>query len=102
MGTHFDPFPAGSQAAAALAASENPFGTYRGTHVTDGSVRTWRGTFGNAGGNGRYEKATGGCDCKGRADPGAFEECGSGTRAPPGREGAAERRPKELEWLRAT
>jgi len=25
MGTHFDPFPAGSQAAAALAASENPF-----------------------------------------------------------------------------
>ena len=77
MGTHFDPFPAGSQAAAALAASENPFGTYRGTHVTDGSVRTWRGTFEIAGGTGRYEKATGGGDYKGRAAHGAFEESGA-------------------------
>jgi len=59
--------------------SDKMFGTYRGTHVTDGSVRTWRGTFDIAGGTGRYEKATGGGDYKGRAAPDAFEESGACT-----------------------
>ncbi len=45
------------------------FGSYRGTHVTEGSVTTWRGTANIIGGTGRYANATGSADYKGRATP---------------------------------
>ena len=51
------------------------FGTYRGTHAVDGPVRTSQGKFDITGGTGRYEKATGAGEYKGRAAPDApFEE----------------------------